>query len=507
MNKLVELIKSMTKSEKRYFKMSANLQKGEKNYTLLMDAISSQKKYNEGLILKKFSDKKFSKNLGVAKSDLYKLIMNSLRQYHSQNSVSSRLTDMLKDAEILYRKGLYLQCGVIIKKGISLAKKSDKFLFLSMFISRERILNQAHYYNLNESAINESWKEVNINLQKAVNYNNYWKVSSLCFLYYKKYSLSGDKKSNLLLREMESDSLLKDESNARSFLARQLFYNTHVFFSQVNEDLRSSLYYAEKIVRLFEDNPTILQDNLKSYIIVFHNYISILIDAGKFEKALIQIDLMQDIPKAYPKQKQKTINMLIFRYQTYLELSLVNKTGEFNRVLSKIDKIEESLTRYSEDIGIFSIHKIYYQLSYMYFLMEDYNSSQICCYKILQHQGFDWSKESFHINLIYLIAHYELGNTDLQESIGRQLYRMFRTGEDFSDFELILSGFVRKLPLKYKEKDIKKLYLETWTALNNLPDKLLNKITMDNFNIRIWLKCKIENLNFTATMLKKQESK
>ena len=314
--------------------------------------------------------------------------------------------------------------------------------------------------------------------------------------------MSGDKKSNLLLKEMESDNLLNDESKATSFLALQLFYNTHVFFSQVNENLISSLYYSEKIVRLFEGNPIILQDNLKSYIIVYHNYISTLIDVGKYEMAIVQIDLMEEIPKAYPKQKQKTINMLIFRYQTYLELSVANKTGQFDRILSKIDKIEEKLIRYSEDIGIFSIHKIYYQLSYMYFLMEDYNNSQNCCYKILQHKGFDWSKESFHINLIYLIAHYELGNTDLQESIGRQLYRLFRTGDDFSDFELILSGFVRKLPLKYKEKDKKKLYVETWTALNNLTDNSLNKITMDNFNIMIWLRCKIDKLNFTAEILK-----
>jgi len=496
MEKLVELINSLSKSEKRYFKLSAGLQKGEKNYLELLDAIANQKKYDESKILKKFAGRPFIKNFGVAKSDLYKLLMKSLRQYHSQTSLASQLADMIKDVEILYRKGLYEQCQSLIKKGISLSDKSDKFLFKSLFITWERVLYQAHYYTLDEEAIKDSWQDVNDSLQKAANYNDYWKVSSLSFLYYRKYSLSGDKKSNIQLKKMENNELLLDESKAQSFLARQLFYNAHVFFSQVNGDIDSSLLYAERIVKLFEANPSILKDNLKSYIIVVHNYISILIDAKDYETAKKAIDRMQEIPKSYPKQKQKTINILIFRYETYLELSLANRTCKFERVLAKIGAIHKNLEEFSEDIGAFSIMKIYYQLSYMYFLMEDYNESQFCCYQILQRKGLDWSKESFHINLIYLLAHYELGNVDLQESIGRQLYRMLRTGENFSDFENILSNFVRKLPLVYKKKELLKLYQTTYDALDSLPSEALNRITIANFNILTWLKSKIEHRKF-----------
>lgn len=496
MEKLVELIQSMSKSEKRYFKMNAGMQKGEKNYVELLDAIESQEKYNEAALRKKFAKKAFINNFAVAKSDLYKLLLKSLRQFHSQNSTMSELSDTLKDVEILYQKGLYEQCQTQIKRGITIADKTDKFLFKSLFISWERTLYQSHYYNLDEAAINESWKDVDDLLEKAANYNDYWKVSSLCFLYYKKYSLSGDKKASALLEKMAKHELLQNETLAQSFLARQLFYNTQIFFSQVRGNLEDSLLYAERIVRLFDDNPAILKDNLKSYIVVFHNYVSILIDNGNFQKAKQELDRMQEIPQIYPKQKQKTIYMLLFRYETYLELSIANKTCQFERVLNKIDNIQENLDLFHEDLGLFSIMKIYYQLSYMYFLMEDYNNSQFCCYKILQAQGLDWSKESFHINLIYLLAHYELGNVDLQESIGRQLYRMLRMGEHFSDFENILSSFVRKLPLVRNKKELLELYKNTYNDLDALPSEARNQITLDNFNILIWLKSKIENKKF-----------
>ena len=53
---LFELINSMTKSEKRYFKLlsSRHAIGGENNYTLLFDKIDEQKVYNEEKIFKKF---------------------------------------------------------------------------------------------------------------------------------------------------------------------------------------------------------------------------------------------------------------------------------------------------------------------------------------------------------------------------------------------------------------------------------------------------------------------
>jgi len=500
MKKLVDLIQSLSKSEKRYFKLMAGLQRGEKNYLELMNAIAKQKDYNETQLLKKFKDRSFTKNFGVAKSDLYKLILKSLRQYHSQNSTTSQLTDLLKDIEILYQKGLYEQCQGLIRKGISLAHKSDKFLFKPLFIFWERALNQTHYYSFDENTIEQSWKDVKDALEQGIGYNDYWKVSSLCFLYYQKYSLSGDKLSKKKLELMQQNPLLEKEQ-ATSFLARQLFYNTQIFFSQVEGNLEASLVYAKQIVDLFEANPLILKNNLKSYIIVCHNYISILIDVGAYREAKEKIDWLPQILLKYPKQHQKTIEMLVFRYEAYLELTIANRTCQFDRVKTKLSRFHQQLELFSADIGAFGILKIYYQLSYLYFLMEDYNESQFCCYKILQSQGLDWNKESFHINLIYLLAHYELGNVDLQESIGRQLYRMLRTEKNFSDFEHILSSFVRKLPLVYKNKALLKLYTTTYNKLDQLPEEARNKITLDNFNILIWLKSKIEQRSF-AVMIK-----
>ena len=46
---LFTLIKSLTQTEKRYFKLFSSLQKGDKNYVKLFDAIDRQKTYKHML--------------------------------------------------------------------------------------------------------------------------------------------------------------------------------------------------------------------------------------------------------------------------------------------------------------------------------------------------------------------------------------------------------------------------------------------------------------------------
>ena len=62
---LFELIKSLTKSEKRYFKVYSAQQtkNNSNNYILLFDAIDRQEVYNEEKIKRKFRNHTFGKKL------------------------------------------------------------------------------------------------------------------------------------------------------------------------------------------------------------------------------------------------------------------------------------------------------------------------------------------------------------------------------------------------------------------------------------------------------------
>ena len=74
-HELFHLIKSLTKSEKRFFKLSSALQSGEKNYLKIFDVIDRQTEYDEQKVKDYFNSETFIKHFPSEKNHLYKLIL------------------------------------------------------------------------------------------------------------------------------------------------------------------------------------------------------------------------------------------------------------------------------------------------------------------------------------------------------------------------------------------------------------------------------------------------
>ena len=144
-NELFNLIQSLSKSEKRFFKLSSSLQDGDKNYLKLFDYIEKQKNYDEVELKKFFQKEKFIKHLPSEKNHLYKLILKSLRGFHSDNSISSILKQELKNIEILHSKALYKECVKILKRSKRTALNHEKFYYLFELIRWNKLLIEEAY--------------------------------------------------------------------------------------------------------------------------------------------------------------------------------------------------------------------------------------------------------------------------------------------------------------------------------------------------------------------------
>ena len=122
---LNELIKSMTMSEKRYFKIySSKHVIGENNdYVLLFDFIDKSKDYEEAIL----QNQSFVKNLSAEKNYLYNLILKSLNAFHASLNSKTQIYQLLESIEILYHKGLYDQALKLVKKASKIAAESELF--------------------------------------------------------------------------------------------------------------------------------------------------------------------------------------------------------------------------------------------------------------------------------------------------------------------------------------------------------------------------------------------
>ena len=121
---LFELIESLTKAEKRYFKISAN-RYGNKASTVFLDVfdlISKQKVKNDADIAKALKSKISPNQLAVTKSNLYEAILSSLADQHKKKSID--VSERLSQVSVLKKKGLLNQA----KERVALLQRDSELL-------------------------------------------------------------------------------------------------------------------------------------------------------------------------------------------------------------------------------------------------------------------------------------------------------------------------------------------------------------------------------------------
>ena len=123
---LFQLIKSLTKSEKRQFKLYVGRMGSNNNakFLSLFNFLDKLDKYSEKAILVKGIVTK--QQLSNLKAHLYKQILISLRLNPSHQNIRIQIREQLDFATILYHKGLYTQSLKILDKAKSLAIANEE---------------------------------------------------------------------------------------------------------------------------------------------------------------------------------------------------------------------------------------------------------------------------------------------------------------------------------------------------------------------------------------------
>ena len=127
-DQLHQLIQSLTRSEKRYFRLYANSgEQREPAYLELFDLMSAQTDYDEKKILEKLKHQNTARNLSAAKNYLFELILRCLSEYNQAKTVDFRINSYIQYSRLLQGKGQYKAAVKYLKKAENVAKAHEKF--------------------------------------------------------------------------------------------------------------------------------------------------------------------------------------------------------------------------------------------------------------------------------------------------------------------------------------------------------------------------------------------
>lgn len=305
---LFYLIKSLSKSEKRYFKIFCFSSNNVNNYLRLFEELDKQTVYDESSIRQKFAGETFIKQLHVTKNYLKQLILSALRNYHQKFSKEIEIRSILDNIEVLYNKELVDLCKTEIEKGKRLANEYGYHSYqLALNVWQRKILLLKK--NVNTPELKPLLQEANEIVYQQGMKNRLWEGFTEVFNYINDEEKKFPKKFPIAEKRADFNGQLMQN-------------NLSYIYSVINQQGNTALMHLENNLNLLQKKPHKIKENPESYLSVLNNKLSFLIrqeNNKEVEKIAEQIRL--DIIKYGLKTNQFTVRMVLRSFNLELERS------------------------------------------------------------------------------------------------------------------------------------------------------------------------------------------
>jgi hypothetical protein len=480
---LFDLIKSLSPSEKRYFKVYAAATGGKETagYMKLFNFLEKMPVYDEAAIKKKFKHERFIRQLSVLKNYLHDIILRNLLHSSREYRPVADLQIQLCAVQLLYEKGLHKNCLKLIKKLKDTAWQLEEFGTLDKLYDWEgRIL-------LNEANIPDAIKKAQeqIEIVKIRQTDLEYKLKSLEVYDFINRGDFTDRGGKQKTQKMYTALNKKQPAEIQIGNLGKYYYHTALkILSKKLMKNEDQIFHATEAIRQLERNKQFLEANLRLYITVMYNYSIALTDLGKFSELL-----------RFVKQKRQLIHQLNedrhreIKHEGEVLLLNIEIVLYINRALATLPRdgvaiakcyINESRS-YSNAFHILELcrnmmHALFMDEAYdeaLFFLNEILNNTS---YKLLP---LAYAQMRFHELLIY----YEMDDRNRVKSLAKTLLWLLQKQKQLLPFDQKLITFLKATIPEKKATLLNKLLSE----LENAVPSTVISLMQNEINLRSWL--------------------
>lgn len=500
-SELFNLINSLSKSEKRFFKLSSSLQTGDKNYLKIFDAIDKQKEYDEEALKDLFAKETFVKHFPSEKNHLYKLILKSLRSYHADNSVSSVLKQEIKNIEILYKKALYKECNKFLHRAKRIATQNERFYYLFQMLSWEKqLLEEAYEAGEFTKDLDALILEEQGVLEKLRNLAEYHVLYSKINYVFRSGGYVRTEDEHKLVEEISDHQLIKGKNTALSRRAAFICYYTQGFCFSAKRDNKTSHAKFTRAIEILDENPLIKKDLPKRYTRALASLIGCLIDMGRYAEAEDYIVMM----RALPKQKgfeSFDLKVKIFTSSSLAELRLLDRTGQHEEAMLKVVDVLRGMDDLEDNINKEEEIEFYFNLACVHFGAGLINKALFWINKVLNDNENTLRQDIYsNARLFNLVIHFELGNFDLLEYIIKSTHRYLSKRDRAYKVELVLLEHIKRLAKTTDEGEMKEMFKELKKELKTIFKDPNESVVLNYFDCNAWVESRISGEDFSSVV-------
>lgn len=485
-----DLIKSMSKAEKRNFKLYATRLAGnqEAKFLTLFDYLDSVDEYDEAKVLQKCPIKK--EQLPNMKAHLYKQMLVSIRMLNVQHSHSMQLREQLDFARILYDKGLYRQSNKMLDKVKDQAVALEEYTIALDAVALQGKADKAYSSKEITSTSDSSNRQVVEICSQIEAGNELANLATRAYALYLQLGYARSQKDLDLIIQYFRPRLEAYSDTDMSFTEKFHYYQASAWYYYIQHNFVQSYRYSRRWFDLLDSSP-------KMKTIMYDEYIKgaaqLLDGLYLMRKYRHFIDSLTEFEADFEELGKLNANAYILSkrvlYTNHINRCFIE--GEFKRGLLLVRDIDSFINKYSRHIDIHNKMLLYYKVACLYFGDGNYA-------KCIEYLGRITTTKDPQIRrdlqcysrMLNLICSYELGidyNLDYQI---RSVYSFLVKMNDMNAVQGELLAFLKRLNHIYADnlKDELKTLYHKLKPYENHP---YERRTFYYLDILSWLESKI----------------
>ena len=430
---LFQLIKSLQKAEKRNFKLYINRNSNNEDLKVvkLFNTLDKLSDYDEKILFKKIPDMDKSR-LSNLKTHLYKELLASLRLLKSNDSIELQLNEQLDYARILYNKGLYLQSLKILERVKEIASNRNQDSFLMQAISLEKKIEILHITrSIGDKAALLAEEAASVNERRVA----ITRLSNLALQLYNLYIKSGharNEEEEKAVGVFFHTHLPDNIAGIHGFYEQLYLYQSYCWYAFICQDFLKYYRYSQKWLNLFIKEPGMIEVETGHYIKGLHNLLNAHFDLRNFKQFDNTLSMLEEFSQTPLCLQHDNFKINCFIYINVAKLNNHLMTGTFREGLKLVTHIEEQLKEYEHFLDEHRILVFNYKIAVLHYGCGDFDTAIDYLHKIInEHVGFRTDLQCY-ARLIHLMAHYELGNTLIIESLIKSVFRFMAKMKNFT---------------------------------------------------------------------------
>lgn len=490
---LFVLVKSLSKSEKRQFKLYVNRLgvNADAKFLALFNLMDKMDDYNEDEILKSKIVKK--EQLSNLKAHLYKQVLVSLRMNPVNQNIRILLREQLDFATILYHKGLYKQSLKILDKAKSQAIENEEKVIAFEIVELEKIIETQYITR----SIGDRANELAVQAKELSMHNVITsKLSNLSLQLYGIMLKTG------YVRSDEEYKWVTDYFNARmpevnfdelGFREKLWYYKAHLWYNFLTQDFLGCYRYASKWVELFYANEQMIFFH-PVFFLKANNYLLeslyFIKYRSQFESTLKRMEsTISD--ERFPQNGNLEALSFLYSYSNKLNLHFLE--GSFNEGLLLEKKILKGLAEHSDRIDEHHVMVFYYKIACLYFGIGDNKGCIAYLKKIIDNKNLVMREDLMcFARVLSLVAHYEAGMDYHLEVQLKSTYKFLLKMNDLHEVQKEMIKFLRNLGNIYPG-ELKGEFIKLHAKLKQFENHPYERRAFLYLDIISWLESKIEN--------------